>query len=153
MNLTPEELAAIGSLDKPRTTTLASVGQFVIDLAVRIDAEGSVLSLEDLNLPALAKQLRELAELVEGDATEETAQENTDLIRYAPTPDHLDEVFLENVDVHIEQMADHYYWLCFSKHGDPSHDRLVIEIGSRTKRKAPVNGTVTENDLGVKESR
>lgn len=65
MNRTPEELAAIGSPDQPRTLTLASVGQFVIDLSVRIDSGGSVLALEDVSPNVLARQLREIADMLE----------------------------------------------------------------------------------------
>lgn len=151
MNLTPEELAAIGSLDRPRTITLASVGQFVIDLAVRIDADGSVLSLDDLATRALANQLREIADMVDPDEPEPFDGE----IRYVKGTDQLDEILLSNVDVHIEQMDSDVYWMCFTQHGDKTHKRLVVNIchAEGVKRRAPLNGFVSEADRSIKETR
>ena len=76
-------------------------------------------------------------------------------IRYCKGTDQLDEVLLDNVDVHIEQLDTDCYWLCFTRHGDPTYGRLVVNIGpaGHVKRKTPLNGYITENDLGIKEDR
>lgn len=41
-----------------------------------------------------------------------------DAICYAKGTDQLDEIFLTNVDVHIEQMDTDVYWMSFIRHDD-----------------------------------
>ena len=80
---------------------------------------------------------------------------STGEIRYVKGTDQLDEIILNNVDVHIEQMDTSVYWMCFTKHGDRTHKRLVVNISTRddVKRSAPLNGYVIENDRSIKEKR
>ena len=75
-------------------------------------------------------------------------------IRYVKGTDQLDEVVLSNVNVHIEQMDTDCYWICLDT-GAPDYDRLVVTIAPRSdvKRRVPLNGYITENDLGIKETR
>lgn len=76
-----------------------------------------------------------------------------DYIRFNKGTDQLDEIWLTNVDVHIEQMDNHYYFLAFTPHGSGGEDRLAIDLGAFKKRSNAVNGTVFENDMGVREKR
>lgn len=76
-----------------------------------------------------------------------------DVIRFDKGTDQMDEVWLTNVDVHIEQMDNNYYFLAFTRHGSGGADRLAIDLGAFKKRSNAVNGVVHENDMGVREAR
>ena len=148
MSLTPDEQAALDALTDPRPVlTLRSAGRYAITLTI----EDPTTPIPPLDEHALAQQLRELADALDPDGPEPCDGE----IRYVKGTDQLDEIVLDNVDVHIEQMSESCYWMSFSGRGDQCHKRLTVNFApaAHVKRSVPLNGYVDENDLGVKETR
>lgn len=129
--------------------TYGSAGYYALELNVR-DGDTPV-PREEINDRALVRQLRDMADMLDPDDPEPFDGE----IRYVTGTDQLDEILLSNVDVHIEQMDNDVYWMCFTKHGDKTYKRLVVNIthAENVKRRAPLNGYVAENDRGIKETR
>lgn len=129
--------------------TYASAGYYGIEINVRHDGED--VPLDQINHRALVNQLRDFADAIDPDEPAPFDGE----IRYQKGTDQLDEIVLDNVDVHIEQMNTDVYWMSFTRHGDKTHKRLVVNISHAkgVKRRAPLNGYVIENDRGIKETR
>lgn len=129
--------------------TYGSAGYYALEINVR-DGDEDV-PIDQINHLALVNQLRDFADMIDPHEPEPFDGE----IRYQKGTDQLDEIILNNVDVHIEQMDNDVYWMCFTKHGDRTCKRLVVNIAPRNdvKRRTPLNGYVIENDRGIKESR
>ncbi len=129
--------------------TYSSAGYYSIEINVRNNDED--VPLDQINHLALVNQLRDFADAIDPHEPEPFDGE----IRYQKGTDQLDEIILDNVNVHIEQMDTDVYWMCFTKHGDRTHKRLAVNISTRddVKRRVPLNGYVIENDRSIKEIR
>ena len=58
----------------------------------------------------------------------------------------LDEILLDNVDVHVERMDKGTMWMAFSRHGDPERKRIAVAFSAKGKI---LRAEITENEIGV----